>query len=62
MDLLKKLPGMERYDSVGFSDLRYLMKLVYTNRKRVKFLRWVFHSQAVVLVPELAEFDVYPLK
>ena len=40
IELIKKLPGLDTVDKSGFNDLRYLMKLVYTNRKRVKFLRY----------------------
>ena len=39
MELLKNLPSVSQHGGRGFNDLRYLMKLVYTNRKRVKFLR-----------------------
>lgn len=48
MDLLEKLPGLDRFDTTGFNDLRYLMKLVYTNRKRVKFLRLAFDTMIAV--------------
>ena len=43
--LLKLLPSL-RLPEIGlrFNDLSYLLQLVYTNRKRVKFLRLAFDT------------------
>lgn len=48
MELLKNLPSINQHDGTGFNDLRYLMKLVYTNRKRVKFLRLAFDTMIAI--------------